>query len=185
MDIMIDLETMGTRPGCVIASIGAIAFDPFGDTVNDSNAFYADVGMADCQRMGLTIDADTVSWWLGQPDAAREFLTRTPRASLLSTLTTLNRWVVEVAQWKEASCVWSHGATFDIPIIEHAYRACALPVPWAYWNARDTRTIYAAAGIRTKDVPISGLTPHYAVHDALVQALAVQMAYRKLGLKRN
>jgi 3' exoribonuclease, RNase T-like len=193
MDIMIDLETMGTRPGCVIASIGAVAFDPFGDGVDDRNAFYADVDMVDCQRMGLTIDADTVSWWLGQSEAAREFLTRKPRLPLCIALKNLRLWMVTTAQWqaaratewKDASCIWSHGAAFDIPIIQHAYHACTLSVPWTYWTARDTRTIYAAAGVGTRDVPISGLTPHYAAHDAMVQAAAVQLAYKKLELKRS
>jgi hypothetical protein len=27
MDVMLDLETLGTVPGCVILSIGAVAFD--------------------------------------------------------------------------------------------------------------------------------------------------------------
>ena len=29
-DIMLDLETLGTGPGCAIVSIGAVAFDEFG-----------------------------------------------------------------------------------------------------------------------------------------------------------
>jgi hypothetical protein len=29
MDIMLDLETLGTRPDCVILTLGAIKFDPY------------------------------------------------------------------------------------------------------------------------------------------------------------
>ena len=29
MDIMLDIETLGTRPGCVIVTLGAVKFDPY------------------------------------------------------------------------------------------------------------------------------------------------------------
>jgi hypothetical protein len=183
-NIMIDLETMGLRLGCVIASIGAVAFDPYADTIAYGNGFYADVDMTDCQRLGLVFDASTVSWWLGQSNAARGFLLRENRWTLAGALSTFRRWWVE-SHGNENTCVWSHGATFDIPIMEHAFRACTLQAPWSYRNVRDTRTIYAAAGVSTGDVHVAGMVPHYAADDAYVQALAVQKAYQKLGLKRS
>lgn len=176
-DIMIDLETMGKRPGCVIASIGAVAFDPYGTEI--TNEFSRDVDMASCQDVDLTFDADTVSWWLRQPDVTREFILRTPRITLTQALLELASFV------GEDSKVWSHGASFDIPILEAAYFAVGMKhyLPWSYYNIRDTRTIYAASGVSLGNLPYTvGMVPHNAMHDAIRQALAVQMAYRGLYL---
>lgn len=74
---MIDLETMGTSPGCAIASIGAVIFDP--ERPHDGSTapeFYAVVDLASCQSVGLTMDAGTVYWWLTQSQKAREAVCR-------------------------------------------------------------------------------------------------------------
>lgn len=65
--IMIDLETMGTRPGSAILSIGACSFDPnwLGGSDSDHEpgearrTFYQNITLASCLDAGLTIDAAT------------------------------------------------------------------------------------------------------------------------------
>ena len=69
---MIDIETVGLERGSAIVEIGAVQFEPvamIGET------FHASVSLTSCQEAGLTIDADTVEWWLGdQPEIATEIL---------------------------------------------------------------------------------------------------------------
>mgnify|MGYP006408929027 CR=1 FL=1 len=70
MHIMIDLETMGTRPDAPIISIGAVAFDANGPL----DSFYAGVNLGSSVNSGAKIDASTVLWWMQQSDEARAAL---------------------------------------------------------------------------------------------------------------
>ena len=74
---------------------------------------------------------------------------------------------------------WSHGATFDLVIIEDVLRQLGKPVPWNFWQLRDTRTIFDLG--LDPDMPKGGL--HNALEDAIRQAVGVQNIYRKLGIQ--
>lgn len=171
-DVMIDLETMGKRAGCAIVSIGAVIFDAKGGTLY-GNEFYTNVALGSCIEAGLSLDGETVLWWLAQNEAARLKLSENPRP-LRHALLGLTEFL---ALMPKEPIVWAHGASFDPPILEAAYQACALPTPWKYGNVRDTRTIYAAANVwldRTKGIH------HNALDDAKTQALSVIESYRRL-----
>jgi hypothetical protein len=71
---------------------------------------------------------------------------------------------------------WSHGSIFDIAILENAYRQCNLPIPWNFWDIRDTRTLYETAyRITGKTLkPVREGIYHNALDDAQFQALWVR-----------
>ena len=71
-DVMLDLETFGTRPGCVIRSIGAIVFDPYSTQTGET--FYCNVTREDQERLGLHVDPNTEAWWGRQTKDARDAL---------------------------------------------------------------------------------------------------------------
>jgi len=58
--IMLDLEFMGKIPTAAIASIGAVQFDLTGI----KREIYIPVDLRTSVKMGGTLDADTVLWWL-------------------------------------------------------------------------------------------------------------------------
>lgn len=173
MHIMIDIETLGTAPGSVILSIGAVAFNQQG--VHHDKAAHWAIDPKSCADVGLTVDPDTVAWWMKQSDAARA-------AAFPLVTHSLNHALIDLAAEFEmwgGEQVWCHGATFDVPLLDAAYRATALKAPWAFWNARCTRTLYELAGVapdRTKG------THHNALDDAINQAEAAVRAHQKLGI---
>lgn len=171
---MLDLETWGTRPGCSIRSIGAVIFDPWQSGLGAE--FYANVDGESCSSAGLTVDPDTAEWWESQSPEARAHL-RGTRRTLDYALTLVS------AFWRAngATFIWGHGASFDPPILEACFRAVGTPVPWKFWDIRDTRTLFDLANVSLKDFPRAG-THHNALDDAKHQALAVQAAYKKLGI---
>lgn len=172
MHIMVDLETFGSRPGSVIASVGAVAFDPVKGLLGAQ--FYQVVDARSAQRVGLTLDADTVLWWLKQGAEARAALAGSARM-LSEVLAAFSCW------WdgERGELFWSHGANFDEPMLAAAYRACDLKVPWKYSASRCTRTIFDLAGVQ----PDRSVGDHHnALDDAIAQASAVIEAYRALGL---
>jgi hypothetical protein len=159
--IMVDLETLGTAPGSVIASIGAVAFDPVEGILGET--FYAVIDPADAQRCGLRIDGETVLWWLRQGDEARAALTGGTRVSLFTALSAFSTF------WErhKAKTFWGHGANFDDPLLASAYRAQRLDPPWLYYDSRCTRTLFELAGVKPDR---TAGAHHNALDDAMAQA---------------
>lgn len=130
--VMVDLETWGTRPGSVIVSIGAVEFrrDGLGEE------FYRRVAPGSCMDAGLTVDAPTVEWWLTQGEEARmECVEAT--ASLRSVLEHFAEWV------GPGTRLWSNGPDFDYAMLAAAYRATGLEMPVPHWGSRCYRTLKA------------------------------------------
>ena len=95
-DIMIDIETLGTTPGCVVTSIGACTFSPTDGTAG-LQTFYDRIDISDAVGAGLVIEPDTVIWWMGQDADSRAELTRTDgRSTLSDALDNLGEWFTEV-----------------------------------------------------------------------------------------
>lgn len=167
-DIMLDLETLGTLPGCAIVSVGAIAFNEFGVA---ENGFYRAVRIPDWDvpghtEDGLVKDFSTINWW---KDDARE----KARAVFddLRGITT-RQALSELALFCNAFDnvrVWGNGADFDNPIVSVAAHRVGLEPKniWKDFNGRCYRTVKN----QFKDVKLvrSG-TYHNALDDARSQA---------------
>lgn len=168
-DVMIDIETLGTKPGAAILSIGAVMFGASGL----GKTFYAPVSLTSCTDAGLTVDAETVQWWMFQSEAARAAAFAPGAEPLASALLRFAAWFHD----QGGVHPWSHGATFDVPLLDAAFSACHLSAPWAFWNVRDTRTLYDQAGVK---VDRSHGTQHNALDDAIAQAKTAVKAMRVL-----
>lgn len=157
--IMLDLETLGTKPGSVIVSIGAVKFNNYEIT----SSFYERIDPESCVAVGLKIDIPTVMWWLQQENAARLEITK-PGKNLCEVLNSFAVWVgcdeVEV---------WGNGAAFDNVLLSNAYTSAGVKCPWNFWNDRCYRTIKNMH----PEVPMRTLigTHHNALDDAKTQTL--------------
>ena len=60
--LMLDIETFGTTPGCVVLSIGAVEFDLDGI----KGEFHAHIDVDSSTALGLKVDARTEKRWLEQ-----------------------------------------------------------------------------------------------------------------------
>ena len=177
-DIMIDLETRGNGPGCVILSIGAVEFDAKGL----GKEYYCVVNTADCKKAGLTDDPDTMEWWDKQSPAAREVLklaeskkTSVPLKAALDGLTAF----IQSCNNPASVRIHGNGASFDNAILAVAYKKALRELPWKFWNDRCHRT-NKAKGARGSEPQREGVF-HNALDDAKAQALAVIEAYKALG----
>lgn len=174
---MVDLETLGTRPSASILSIGAVCFDPEKGLLH-KDEFYMRLSFRSNINAGLTFDIDTLMWWMKQSDSARDQAFGGSEELALSLRKFAGYYANTAGQFAP---IWSHGASFDVVLLEHAYRKLGIDIPWRYTNIRDTRTIYALAGVNPKDFFGFGAAAHIAVDDARAQALAVIDAYRRVG----
>jgi len=170
MDIMLDLESLGTRPDCAILTLGAIKFNPYVlDDFGDS--LYLRIDVDEQLALGREVQEDTLQWWMKQAEDVREeALGEGNRVSLESMYKQLNRFVVGVTN------IWCQGPAFDIVILENIYRQCGWPTPWQFWQIRDSRTLFGVHG-DPREKGKAGL--HNALEDCVSQAQGVQQIYHK------
>lgn len=169
-DVMIDIETLGRKPGCPILSIGAVYFDRNSDDLGQS--MLVKVSLEDCVNCGFQMDPSTIKWWMEQSDSARaEAFSGT--TTLKQALTGLRNFLVHDA------LVWGNGATFDISILELAYNLLGMEVPWKFLNIRDCRTVEDLSPLDRSSFPRQG-THHSALDDAVYQAQYISAMIRSL-----
>lgn len=157
--VMADIETVGLERDCAIVEIGAVQFEPpslIGET------FHASVSLTSCQEAGLTIDADTLEWWLGdQPEIASEVLVGGD--DLADSLIAFVDWYNDI----EPHEIWANSPSFDCEMLEHAGKQVGVPMPWDFYQERDVRTLDALP--HDVDIEQDGVE-HTALDDAIYQA---------------
>lgn len=169
---MIDMETLGVTPDCMILTIGAVHFSPYGTGVTDS--LYLKVSLEEQEQLGRTIDNSTLDWWSKQnPVILEEALSDADRISLSEAVEKLHKFMWGCKRF------WSHGSVFDLMILENLYRQLKRPLPWNFWDLRDTRTVFDLG----HDPEMPQNSKHDALQDAIRQAIGVQNVYKKLGLQ--
>lgn len=163
--LMLDIETLGTTPGCVVLSIGAVEFDLNGIT----GEFHAHIDVPSCIEAGLQMEASTVMWWLDQSKEAQEALLKAETFPLVDVLAALT----DTFEWQDLR-VWANGASFDFPILDAAYKAVGKKAPWPYYNQMDFRTLKNMVGKKNFDLlRVRSGVAHDALDDARAQALSM------------
>lgn len=164
-NIMLDIETLGTKSTSVILSIGAIAFGE----QEIGHGFHRRINIDSCLEAGLTVDGKTIQWWMGQSEEARALFSHDgdPLAAVLLDFK-------ESFDWQN-TLVWCNGMNFDLPILDNAFRAVGMEAPWAYYNGRDFRTVKNMFPKEfVNSVRVEPMVAHDALDDSRAQALTLQ-----------
>lgn len=169
--VMVDLETYGLRPGCTIRSIGAVAFSFMHE---NTRKFEINVSREDSKTLGFKEEPSTIMWWETQPEAVRnQFnLTAYPVNVAIARF-------IQFFKESNAPFIWSHGANFDLPILDFAFDLFKQPAPWHYANTRDTRTIYWMGDIDSRTEEFDGVR-HTALADAEHQVKCLRKAMKNI-----
>jgi exodeoxyribonuclease VIII len=170
MDLMIDIEGLGTGPDTTILTIAAQGFDPMGCGYHEQY-FYARIELE--SQANRSIQQSTIDWWATQPAAARdEAFSEDNRVPLDQALEGLGKMA-----W-HAKRIWANGPTYDMNILEHAYKSYGKPIPWQFYNVRDARTVYGLWPELPKPP-----TSHHALEDCKRQIDMLQDTLRHLSIK--
>jgi hypothetical protein len=166
--IMLDVQTLGLKPGCVVLSVAMVRFS---DMTSMSITLERDAQV----QAGLIENTETLAWWNRQSAAAIDAAfasPHTPHAALVY----IGKWL----RWAADSefIIWCHGAGFDAPILETLYERFGLPCPWSFRQVRDTRTLYDLAGVDLTTFAFG--ERHVALNDALTQTRAAVRALQVL-----
>lgn len=173
--LMVDIETMGTRPNAPIVTIGACYFEPTTGAI--LSKLYVAVDIQDAFQFGVP-DGGTVKWWMTQSDKARNSAIegKSKLADALGQLAEFYKLGGRNVQ------VWANGANFDPVLLEYAFGKCLNQgAPWQFWNVRCVRTIVELAkGFVEKPKEFGAGTAHNALDDAIFQARYVSKMWQFL-----
>ena len=166
---MIDLEGLGTGPDTTILTIAAQAFDPFGSGYYDQQ-YYARITLE--SQPNRSIQQDTIDWWATQPEAQAEAFMEGGRIDLDQALDSLGKLI-----WQH-KLIFANGPTYDMNILEHAYKSYNKPLPLQFYNVRDARTVYSLWPELPKPP-----TSHHALEDCRRQIDMLQATLKHLNVK--
>ena len=175
----IDLETLDTRPQSTVLSLGAVKFNPFNDS-EPYDELYFKISIDDQDRLGRTVSDSTIEWWGKQdPKIMEEAFDQSNLNEVMTieqALSSINKFVVGV------DVLWGQGYGFDYTIIEDMYRNAGKPIPYNFWQVRDSRTLFSVCKEDPRKKIQNNL--HNALADAYYQSKAIQIAYNELGVTR-
>jgi hypothetical protein len=184
IDIVIDIETLGTRPGCEVIEIGACAVDNRTGAIvaNFSRRVASNYTFAQLHRrdvMGRVSDdmKDTVEWWLADKDR-EDVLSKIMSGGTQRPKQAPEMILCEFAVWCDAlvcnateARFWGNGPTFDLAILSRAFDTYRITCPWHHTWERCVRTALEQAGYEKGSTSWTERGPrHRALNDARHEA---------------
>lgn len=168
--IMLDIETLGTDPGSVIRTIGAVKFNH--DKIIER--FYTKINVNSSIAAGCHLQWDTLQWWMGQSSDALQEITADDGVSLAEALIEFDLFYThhrerdsEILIKNNVTEIWGNGATFDNVLIEEAHRKLKVHIPWKF----NVHRCYHTMRLLHPNVPfIRKGVHHNALDDAVSQA---------------
>lgn len=174
INVMVDLETLGTAPRSTILSIGAVEFNVTGVKPRE---FYQEIN---AQQPGRTIQISTLQWWMKQSikpplcgdmsveEAVRKFnywcLAKKEQAKLV------NRNDSILKDCEPQIILWANGIDFDWGLLKEVMEDYSIPSAVKYNAVRDYRTLATLHSIISRPEMPPDLA-HNALEDARAQAL--------------
>jgi len=202
---MFDLETLGndTREHMWL-SMGAVAFtldesiplptetEYLHTSQTVSRNFYTVLDLDTQQRHGLTIDTNTLYWWIDE--RRRDVFNHMMNGHIIDiedALRLFAMWVHTHEPDKNNRRLWSHGVTYDCMHLKEKWDRIMhgsgdfddMNMVCPFRQMRDTRTLFDVYETKynRSPYPLMEVTmKHHALFDAYVQACAVQTALREL-----
>lgn len=183
-DIMLDIETLGTKTGATIFQIAAASFDITEGEIKDTVNLTGDIAKYE----SLAVDGSTLKWWL---DTDADLLKSLLSGGMLSEqelLTELLSWISKQASDSKDIYLWGNGILFDNVKISDLCAKQGVPYPIFYRNDRDVRTILELASLKSgqtekelrESVTAENERKHDAFDDVKFQIRLVRKCYEIL-----
>lgn len=191
--LMIDVETLSSDSDAALIQVAAVWYDLWENDIekpefwenplaDERRAFSRNISFESAVQFG-SVNGKTLAWWMG---AAEDSPSQEARDALFSPAPIpLGQALYELSQWvtatkpKDGPYVWSH-ATFDPPVLTHAFETQRKPQPWAFRANRDMRTICWLAFGPHRMTGIPEDHEHIAVWDCWREVFMAQKSFYTL-----
>ena len=148
IDVMVDLETLGTNLDAPVFQIAAVGFD-----IETGEILSEYIGLADVGKLtdeDGAIDGGTLKWWLKtDKELFAKLINSDSKSSPKEIMTGLYTWMKRINDEYGSVYLWGNGILFDNAIIRHKMEGYGLDYPIFFRNDRDVRTIFELARMKT------------------------------------
>lgn len=187
VDIMTDIETLGTDSDSTIIQISAIAFD-----MGTGNRYSEFNQIADIEKneKPLKVTGSTMKWWLKTNKELFTELVNGGEESSEQVLRNFQEWLTGLADkyGQKNVYLWGNGILFDNKMIQHQLESLGLVYPIFFRNDRDVRTLVDLASVKLgvsewdlkKKYQDESLTAHNAFDDVVYQINLAVNCYREM-----
>ena len=146
MNIILDLETLGTSSNSIIVQIGAVALDSTHKQVSTFSRSISAKSISETRNnKNLAVDVPTQLWWSTQPNVAKVF---SGADDYEYSLIKFCEWFRDLGD--PDAKVWGRGPDFDNVILANSLLAFNILVPWKYQKSRCLRTLLDDADLNTE-----------------------------------
>lgn len=166
--LMLDIETLGNKPGCVITSIAAVPFNWNNKNVNAEDSFYRKINIQSSLDLGLTVQGSTLEWWSNQDVVAyKDHFDQKDTMNIKLVFHELRVYIQSL--FPATLQIWGNSNRFDLGILAYVYEnLLKLELPWKFMNERDVRTLSSLAPLIKQNHVFKG-TRHNPIDDDLNQ----------------
>ena len=173
-DIMVDLETLGTRQDAIVLEISAVEFNCHTGEIGE--VFDAKLDIDEQVQYRRSLNCETLQWWFKQDEEARKNIFDEDvdiiRFNIPWELAEFSNFVERCNNKCNSDSdrrvvkLWGNGSLFDLGILQNMYETCLpnMKLPWKFWAVNDVRTIVDLNTDVKKNCKFDG-TPHCAVDD--------------------
>lgn len=173
-DIMVDLETLGTRQDAIVLEISAVEFNCHTGEIGE--VFDAKLDIDEQVQYRRSLNRETLQWWFKQDEEARKNIFDEDvdiiRFNIPWVLAEFSNFVERCNNKCNSDSdrrvvkLWGNGSLFDLGILQNMYETCLpnMKLPWKFWAVNDVRTIVDLNPDVKRNCKFDG-TPHCAVDD--------------------
>lgn len=172
--VMIDLETMSTRPTAAVIALTVAMRDDVNPHIS-ARTWRIDPTLA----LGH-VDEQTCNWWSEQNAEVKNFVWG-GNESPTEVFSSVRSWIQANGAYGEDVLYYGDPADFDFPIIRNQFFTAGIECPWEWSQQRCSRTMRKVMiedmGIDFKES--ENPHPHHPYYDTVQQ---LNDLYRMLGL---
>lgn len=188
--LMLDIETLGRRPGDGIMSIGGSVFNANNDFKiigNPANHFYRVLSTFDLTNHGFQTDPVTLKWW------REKEIWKSLSAQIMNSNVGVRKVCEDFAHFITTQAkpdkIWANSPSFDIEMVRFMFRKMNVAFPVNYQNEMDFRTLmeltYPVRDNRPQRIFTGMDIQHHALGDSIEQSFQATHALNTLGLAKE
>lgn len=142
--IMVDIETLSTKPNAAVLSIALVEFDPTNGEVLDKMK----VALSTYEQDNRHVDPNTVRWWVNQAKTniqAVEASFTDDTVNLGDAIRMVKNFVTDKvflsSGHRKNVNVWSCDPDFDLVILDNLFEELGFASPFYFFEHRSVRTM--------------------------------------------